>query len=82
MLEEGELDKIGCIVIDELHMLGDPSRGYLLELLLTKVCAIRGTAIIFVSANYKNMQILLRLNKKLIVRPKNYSWVFVNVIKK
>ena len=40
LLEEGELDKIGCIVIDELHMLGDPSRGYLLELLLTKVCAV------------------------------------------
>lgn len=37
MLEEGTLDALGCIVVDELHLLGDPSRGYLLELLLTKV---------------------------------------------
>ena len=27
----------GIAVIDELHMVGDPHRGYLLELLLTKI---------------------------------------------
>ncbi|CAD5113342.1 DgyrCDS2518 [Dimorphilus gyrociliatus] len=37
LLEENELDHLGTIVIDELHMIGDTSRGYLLELLLTKV---------------------------------------------
>ena len=37
LLEDGELGKVGCVVVDELHLLGDPSRGYLLELLLTKV---------------------------------------------
>ena len=37
LMEEGELHTVGCIVVDELHLLGDPSRGYLLELLLTKV---------------------------------------------
>lgn len=37
MLEDQGLENIGCIVVDELHLLGDPHRGYLLELLLTKI---------------------------------------------
>ena len=37
MLEDGSLSDLGCVVVDELHLLGDPSRGYLLELLLTKI---------------------------------------------
>lgn len=37
LLEENELDHLGTMVIDELHMIGDTSRGYLLELLLTKI---------------------------------------------
>ncbi|XP_028802319.1 helicase and polymerase-containing protein TEBICHI isoform X3 [Neltuma alba] len=37
LLEEGRLSEMGVIVIDELHMVGDPSRGYLLELMLTKL---------------------------------------------
>ena len=46
LLEEKGLDKLGVIVVDELHLLGDPSRGYLLELLLTKIQ--------FMSKKYKN----------------------------
>ncbi|XP_043485514.1 DNA polymerase theta [Polistes fuscatus] len=37
LMEEGDLSTLGAIVIDELHLLGDPNRGYLLELLLTKL---------------------------------------------
>ncbi|XP_062109140.1 helicase and polymerase-containing protein TEBICHI [Humulus lupulus] len=37
LLEEGRLSELGIIVIDELHMVGDRSRGYLLELMLTKL---------------------------------------------
>jgi DNA polymerase theta len=37
LLEQGTLDELGIVVVDELHLLGDPSRGYLLELLLTKI---------------------------------------------
>ncbi|KAK9836945.1 hypothetical protein WJX81_001769 [Elliptochloris bilobata] len=37
LLEEEALGQLSCIVVDELHMVGDTSRGYLLELLLTKL---------------------------------------------
>ncbi|KZV31628.1 helicase and polymerase-containing protein TEBICHI [Dorcoceras hygrometricum] len=37
LLEESRLSELGTIVIDELHMVSDQSRGYLLELMLTKL---------------------------------------------
>jgi len=43
MLEEKTLDKLGIVVVDELHLLGDPYRGYLLELLLTKLKYMSGS---------------------------------------
>ncbi|KAK9874987.1 hypothetical protein WA026_005802 [Henosepilachna vigintioctopunctata] len=37
LLEEHKLEDIGLVIIDEMHLIGDPYRGYLLELLLTKL---------------------------------------------
>ena len=31
------LETIGIVVLDEMHMIGDGQRGYILELLLTKI---------------------------------------------
>lgn len=37
LLEENKLSEVGMIIIDEMHLLGEANRGYLLELLLTKI---------------------------------------------
>jgi replicative superfamily II helicase len=37
LIEDNRLEEVGCVVVDEIHMISDSERGYLLELLLTKV---------------------------------------------
>ncbi|EDW83667.2 uncharacterized protein Dwil_GK13557 [Drosophila willistoni] len=37
LLEQGKLDVIGTVVVDEIHLISDPGRGYILELLLAKI---------------------------------------------
>jgi DNA polymerase theta len=41
MLEENSIDKLGAVVLDEMHMIGDPHRGYIMELVLTKILAVQ-----------------------------------------
>ncbi|XP_016332814.1 DNA polymerase theta-like [Sinocyclocheilus anshuiensis] len=80
LIEEDKLDILGIVVVDELHMVGDSGRGYLLELLLTKIQYIaqtntaRGSAqsapagvqIIGMSATLPNLELLARwLNAEL-----------------
>ena len=48
LLEEGSTNQLGVVIVDELHMIGDHHRGYLLELLLTKL--------LFVCRKYSNKQ--------------------------
>ncbi|XP_064085840.1 uncharacterized protein LOC135200981 isoform X2 [Macrobrachium nipponense] len=78
LLEEKRFAELGIIVVDEIHMLGDPHRGYLLELLLTKTMFVCQTAhalqeegnsgiqIVGMSATLPNLDLLaLWLNSQL-----------------
>uniref|UniRef100_A0A8B9KFT4 DNA polymerase theta n=1 Tax=Astyanax mexicanus TaxID=7994 RepID=A0A8B9KFT4_ASTMX len=74
LIEEDRMDLLGIVVVDELHMLGDSGRGYLLELLLTKIQYIAtktkerctdkaytdGVQIVGMSATLPNLDLLAR----------------------
>lgn len=40
-IEECTIGDLAAIVVDEIHMLDDGSRGYLLELMVTKLLLLR-----------------------------------------
>ncbi|KAI1308683.1 DNA polymerase theta [Halotydeus destructor] len=63
LLQEKRLDILGAIIVDEIHLLGDPSRGYLLELLLSKVLFVgksleQHIQIVGMSATLPNLDLL------------------------
>lgn len=48
------LGDVGCVVFDEIHMLGDQSRGPTLELLITKLKSVSDAQMIALSATIGN----------------------------
>ena len=42
LMEEKKMNCLGIMIIDEMHMIGDGQRGYLLELLLSKIRFLQG----------------------------------------
>ncbi|XP_056266313.1 DNA polymerase theta isoform X3 [Pseudoliparis swirei] len=69
LIEEDSMGLLGMVVVDELHMVGDSGRGYLLELLLTKIRYIaqkqnatgslsEGVQIVGMSATLPNLGLL------------------------
>lgn len=61
------IQSIGCIVFDEVHMLGDLSRGPTLELLMTKLSTMCDAQIIALSATIGNPEEIARwMNAELV----------------
>lgn len=65
LLEQQHIDQLGCIVVDEIHLISDASRGYILELLLAKIlyaCRRFGhrIQIVTMSATLPNLDLLTR----------------------
>ncbi|PZC85504.1 hypothetical protein B5X24_HaOG216612 [Helicoverpa armigera] len=74
LLDEGTISELGAIIVDELHLLSDPSRGYLLELLLTKIKYVTSMSddnkiqIVGMSATLPNLESLANwLNAELFI---------------
>lgn len=63
LLEQKKVDSIGCVVVDEVHLISDPNRGYILELLLAKILYVNrqlqcNIQIICMSATLPNLDLL------------------------
>lgn len=63
LLDQGKIDSIGLVVVDEIHLISDSNRGYILELLLAKIlfCSKQLNAniqIVAMSATLPNSELL------------------------
>ncbi|MFI5412918.1 MAG: DEAD/DEAH box helicase, partial [Candidatus Micrarchaeales archaeon] len=62
------LDRIGCVVFDEIHMIDDSSRGPTLEVLITKLATTCKAQIIALSATIGNADELAKWLKAKLVQ--------------
>ncbi|OQV02808.1 Helicase conserved domain-containing protein isoform 1 [Cladophialophora immunda] len=71
-IEEGKYGDIGVVVLDELHMINDEHRGYLMELVATKLMSLasgeKKVQIVGMSGTLPNPQLLAQwLNAKFYI---------------
>ncbi|KAL9602187.1 MAG: hypothetical protein Q9219_002051 [cf. Caloplaca sp. 3 TL-2023] len=60
-IEQCTIDDLGVVVLDELHMIDDDHRGYLMELLATKILSLeQNVQLVGMSATLPNTQLLAR----------------------
>ncbi|KAL1979876.1 hypothetical protein VTN96DRAFT_5034 [Rasamsonia emersonii] len=60
-VEECNIDDLAIVVVDEIHMLDDDSRGYLLELMITKLLLLQqDIQIVGMSATLSNAELLAK----------------------
>ena len=58
-IEDGKIDQLSILVLDELHMLDDEGRGYIMELMATKLlCVQQGIQIVGMTATLSNPKLL------------------------
>ena len=71
-IEEGKLNQLGVVVLDELHMLDDENHGYIMELMITKVIFLdSGIQIIGMSATLLDPKLLADWLKAKFYRLRN-----------
>lgn len=63
LLEQGKLDELGVLIVDEVHLLSDGHRGYIMELLLAKILYMNSAGeakiqLITMSATLPNLALL------------------------
>ncbi|KAI5303095.1 hypothetical protein KEM56_000037 [Ascosphaera pollenicola] len=60
-IEDHTIDDLGIVVVDEMHMLDDEQRGYLIEIMVTKLLLLQQeTQIVAMSATLSNTEVLAR----------------------
>lgn len=65
LLEQDKINDIGIIVVDEIHLISDPGRGYILELLIAKILYVcrkfqYQIQVITMSATISNVNVLIK----------------------
>uniref|UniRef100_A0A0K8V363 DNA polymerase theta n=2 Tax=Bactrocera latifrons TaxID=174628 RepID=A0A0K8V363_BACLA len=65
LMEQGKLDDVGTVVVDEVHLISDPGRGYILELLIAKLLYMSRKygfqlQVVTMSATLANVELLKR----------------------
>ncbi len=60
-IEDCTIDALGIVVLDELHMINDDHRGYLMELMASKLLSLeRSVQIVGMSATLTNTEVLAK----------------------